>query len=73
MRIDSGLEAVRAARHEISHEFGNDPARLIAYYIEMQSKYKGAPLINGPVDPASDAEPEIQAAGQPRAGRPERL
>jgi hypothetical protein len=64
MKTDLGLEAVRAARHEISHEFGNDPARLIAYYIEMQSKHEGSAIIRGPVDPPSEVEPGVTGTGR---------
>ena len=45
---DPGLEAVRAVRTAISREFANDPARLIAHYMEMQSQYANSPVIEGP-------------------------
>jgi len=48
MKNDQGLEAVRAIRVAISREFSNDPARLIAHYIEMQSQFGDRSLIAGP-------------------------
>ncbi len=48
MKNDPGLDAVRSVRLAISHEFGNDPERLVAYYIEMQSQYRDRPLLEGP-------------------------
>ncbi len=48
MKNDPGLEAVRAVRGAISREFANDPARLIAHYMEMQSQHAGSPVIEGP-------------------------
>lgn len=38
---DPALAAVRKVRSEISREFGNDPARLIAHYEELQAQFKG--------------------------------
>jgi hypothetical protein len=32
------LTRIRRIRHEISHEFGNDPRRLVAHYIELQQE-----------------------------------
>lgn len=50
MKSDPNLDAVRQARTEISREFGNDPARLVAHYIEMQNRFKDSKLIYGPDD-----------------------
>jgi hypothetical protein len=47
MKTDPGLAAVRAAREAISRELGNDPARLVAFYIERQRTFTG-PLLQGP-------------------------
>jgi hypothetical protein len=41
MSTDPAIEAVRAARIEISREVGNDPARLIEHYAELQKKVRG--------------------------------
>ena len=68
---DPGLETVRAARHAISREFENDPARLIAHYLEMQSRYKGGPLIQGPAALPSDAESDMAGGTNPNSGNAE--
>ena len=47
MKHDPGLSAVRAIRAAISHEFGNDPNRLIAHYVEMQSQLRDRAIIQG--------------------------
>ena len=47
MKNDPVLDAVRKARCDISRELGNDPARLIAHYAELQAKFKGR-IIHGP-------------------------
>lgn len=47
MKHDPGLSAVRAIRTAISHEFGNDPNRLIAHYVEMQSRLRDRVVIQG--------------------------
>jgi hypothetical protein len=57
MPNDPAIDAVRAARIQISKEYGDDPRRLIAHYIELQKRYAGR-LIHGP-----DGEPE--SAAQP--------
>jgi hypothetical protein len=51
MKNDPALEAVRAVRLAISHEFDNDPGRLIAHYIEMQSQIRDKSVIAGPGEP----------------------
>jgi hypothetical protein len=47
MKPDQGLEAVRRARQDISSELGNDPARLVAHYMELQKEFKGQ-ILAGP-------------------------
>jgi hypothetical protein len=49
MKTDEGLEAVRKARRDISRELGNDPARLVAHYMEIQRQFKGQ-ILTGPED-----------------------
>jgi hypothetical protein len=34
------LSRVRESRHRISEQVGHDPEKLVAYYIELQKKYK---------------------------------
>ena len=39
MSPDRGLEATRAVREKISHEHGDDPRRLVEYYIKYQARF----------------------------------
>lgn len=42
MPVDEGDEVIariREARHQISEEFGNDPYRLVAHYMELQREH----------------------------------
>jgi len=38
--MNTGVEAVRRAREEISREHDNDPWRLVEYYMAMQERHK---------------------------------
>jgi hypothetical protein len=44
---DPVIDEVREVRRRISARVGHDPARLVAYYIELQKQYRGR-LIGGP-------------------------
>jgi len=48
MKTDPAIEVVRAVRLMISRHFANDPSRLIAYYMDLQSRYQGGSLIEWP-------------------------
>jgi len=37
---DPIIDEIREVRHRISERFANDPARLVAYYIEFQERYR---------------------------------
>lgn len=37
-RSDPVIDEVREVRHKISARFDHDPARLVAYYMELQEK-----------------------------------
>jgi len=37
---DPVVDEVRAVRHEISARFDHDPERLVAYYMELQERYR---------------------------------
>ena len=37
---DSVIEEVRAVRRQISARFDHDPARLVAFYQELQKRYQ---------------------------------
>ena len=39
MKDDPGLETTRAVREKISHEHGDDPRRLVEYYIGYQRRF----------------------------------
>jgi hypothetical protein len=40
MQPDSPLARVRKARCRISEECGNDPKRLVEYYMELQERHR---------------------------------
>ena len=40
MQDDPAIAAVREVRHRISQQYGHDPKKLIAYYIQLQEKHK---------------------------------
>ena len=40
MRPDPVIDEVRRVRREISAEYGNDPARMLEYYEELQARLK---------------------------------
>ena len=40
MNSDPGIEPTRAARKAISGDLNNDPAKLVAYYIELQKRFE---------------------------------
>jgi hypothetical protein len=61
-KTDPALDAIRNVRHKISREFNNDPARLIAHYIELQRRIEKSKIVHGPDD--SDATPAESDAAQ---------
>jgi hypothetical protein len=40
MKPDAGLQPTRDIRRKISLELGNDPRRLVEYYVAYQSRFK---------------------------------
>lgn len=65
MDPDPAIEQVREVRHRISERFGHDPERLVRYYMELQSEFRGR-IIKAPgVAPSeedgrrSDRVPEL--------------
>ena len=40
-RLPDALSRVREARRRISAEFGDDPKRLVEYYMKCQQEYPG--------------------------------
>ena len=61
-KSDPALEAIRKIRHEISRDVDNDPARLIAYYIEMQRRIEQSKLVRGPDDHTAEPKRTEDAA-----------
>lgn len=39
MNLDRGLEATRSIREKIAREHGNDPRRLVEYYLKYQQRF----------------------------------
>jgi hypothetical protein len=56
-KADPAIDEIREIRHRISERFGHDPERLVAYYMELQEKYRdrfvGAPP---PPEPGPDLD-----------------
>jgi hypothetical protein len=63
MSNDPAIDAVRAARIQISKEFGDDPTRLIAHYIEFQKRYADR-LLRGPEGESGSAAQRAVATGE---------
>lgn len=38
-RSDEEIARIREVRHRISEQFGHDPHRLVAYYMELQKEH----------------------------------
>jgi hypothetical protein len=66
---DPAIDAIRKARHEISHACGNDAARLVEHYRQMQNAFTGR-IIRGPEADAAQqwVEPDGPAPS-PSVGR----
>ena len=63
MKTDPALDAVRKARTQISHEFGNDPSRLVAHYAALQAEHSGQ-VISGPGRVDQETRPREEDAAQ---------
>lgn len=40
MKNDEPIDEIRDVRCRISARFNHDPARLVAYYVELQEQYR---------------------------------
>jgi len=40
MESDPVIDEIREVRHRISARFAHDPARLVAYYMDLQKQYE---------------------------------
>ncbi len=47
---DPVIDEIREVRHRISEQFNHDPARMVAYYIELQERHRER-LIDAPKVP----------------------
>jgi len=60
-KADPVIDEVCQLRRRISQRFDNDPAKLVAYYIQLQEKYRdrllAAPAKKGKVSPTPHFEP----------------
>jgi hypothetical protein len=66
---DPAIDAIRQARHQISRECGNDAARLIEHYKQMQDFFSGR-IIRGPeADAAQQGVEPDGPAPSPSVGR----
>ncbi len=55
-RSDPTIDEIREVRHRISARFDHDPARLVAYYMELQKQYQDRlirPVEEKPAKPAA--------------------
>ncbi|HEV3121187.1 MAG TPA: hypothetical protein VGY53_04765 [Isosphaeraceae bacterium] len=63
---DPVIEEVREIRRQISARVGHDPARLVAYYIDLQRQYKER-LIGAPEAGAIEGPPGANSGQTPRS------
>lgn len=71
---DPVIDEVRAARHQISERVGHDSARLVAYYMEFQERYRGRLIRSSTAEaPAAEAGRAMDHGGPAaRAAEPGR-
>lgn len=55
MKTDPAISKTRDARRAISASVGDDPVKIVEYYIQMQKKF-AARLRSGPADALEDGE-----------------
>jgi hypothetical protein len=56
MKPDSPLERVRKARCQISEECGNDPQRLVEYFMKLQERHRDRLVRSTSRPPAAASE-----------------
>ena len=52
---DEEIARIREARHQISEQFGHDPYRLVAHYMELQKEHPEK-LVTAPRSKAAGKE-----------------
>jgi predicted SprT family Zn-dependent metalloprotease len=67
MQLDPAIDEVREIRRKISAEFGHDPRRLMAHYVEYEQQLRRAGKYHFAEAPAVEAEPAA-FNDQPRKG-----
>ena len=68
MKPDAGIAPVRRAREAISHEVGNDPARLVEYYVALQQRF-ASQVVQAPREGAPEPANEDERSGRSRGDR----
>ncbi len=53
IKSDPAIAEIREVRHRISARFDHDPAKLVAYYMDLQKRYQDR-LITGTRQPVQD-------------------
>ena len=66
MKSDPGLQPTRDVRERISRDHGNDPRRLVEYYIEFQRRFSER-LLSPPA--RERAAEQADAADRPSTAR----
>ena len=66
MKTDLGLQPTRDIRERISRDHGNDPRRLVEYYMEFQRRFVAR--LRSPPKRGEAAE-QADAADRPSADR----
>jgi hypothetical protein len=61
---DPAIDEIRVIRRHISTCFGHDPAQVVAYYIELQAKYRDR-LIGTPEDAEGRGERNPRGGAHP--------
>ena len=59
-QADPVIDEIREVRHRISARVHHDPARLVAYYMELQKRYKDRLVAaERAAEPAGDSTAEL--------------
>lgn len=69
MQPDSPLVRVRKARCQISEECGNDPKRLVEYFMNLQDRHRDR-LVRSTNLPTTTASETNSKSGKPTIPRP---
>lgn len=65
MRPDPVIEEIRRVRREISAEYGNDPARMLAHYEELQARLSDRLVDYGGREPQPPVDSTPGRRGEP--------